>query len=449
MANKGFTVFLCSTYEDLSEERDGVLDAIKRLQLQHDAMEFFGARSNLPIETCLAEVRRSDVIVVIVGHRYGSLVPEIGISFSEAEYREAQRLGKPCLVYVRDENVPVLPRFVERDPEKLKLLQNWKDTLSSRHTISFFSNSHQLAVQVTADLSRTIQALEESAQSASSSDGSRGNEIDEELRALVTDALGKGLSPSSLLSAIRRSVAEVLAASGQRGKLVFLSYAHADKDVVRRVAQGLEAAGIDIWIDESEIRFGDSIAHTIQRGMDSADYVAFFLSNASINSPWAQRELNVAISRQLSADRGAVILPILLEDVEIPALLRDVAYLDLRSGEIEVAVKQLVQAIQRHSLERLHTYTPSGNQYFNPPEKVPTIGRKLEGKDFAHLVGQLFGDELLLGLYRNQVPTLVATHLHSKRRKEEMESLWGPSEGYYAVRRDDAEQGFQYGVWLG
>jgi Domain of unknown function (DUF4062) len=47
------TVFVCSTFSDLSQERDQVLDAIKRVKLQHDSMEFFGARSEQPIETCL------------------------------------------------------------------------------------------------------------------------------------------------------------------------------------------------------------------------------------------------------------------------------------------------------------------------------------------------------------------------------------------------------------
>ena len=110
---KSLTVFVCSTYADLIEEREAVLQVIRKLQHQHDSMEFFGARTDLPIETCLEEVRRSDVLVVIVGHRYGSLVPEMGISFSEAEYREGHSLGKPCLVYLRDENVPILPTYLE------------------------------------------------------------------------------------------------------------------------------------------------------------------------------------------------------------------------------------------------------------------------------------------------------------------------------------------------
>src|ERR1700730_2263299 len=154
-----FTVFLCSTFEDLSDERNRVLDAIQRLKLQHDSMEFFGARAEQPIEVCLQEVRESDALVVIVGHRYGSIVPDLGISYSEAEYEEGHKLKRPCLVYVRDENVPVLPRHMERNPEKLRLLEKWKGVLNSRHTVATFQDSARLAVQVAADLGRTIQDL--------------------------------------------------------------------------------------------------------------------------------------------------------------------------------------------------------------------------------------------------------------------------------------------------
>lgn len=159
------TVFLCSTYEDLAVEREQVLDAVRRLQLQHDSMEFFGARQGQPIETCLEEVRRSDLLVVLLGHRYGSLVPGLGISFSEAEYREGQRLVKPCLVYLRGDDVPVLPRHIERDPEKIRLLDRWRADLTARHTVAQFSNAPQLAVQVAADLSRAVRALEAAQQS--------------------------------------------------------------------------------------------------------------------------------------------------------------------------------------------------------------------------------------------------------------------------------------------
>ena len=155
-----FPVLICSTFIDLIQARDAVLDAIRRLKLQHDSMEFFGAREAQPIETCLKEVRASDVLVVIVGHRYGSVVPDLGMSYSEAEYEEGFKLKKPCLVYMRGDNVRILPRHMERDSEKLKLLEKWKGTLQSRHTVFTFQDGANLAVQVAADLAGTIQELE-------------------------------------------------------------------------------------------------------------------------------------------------------------------------------------------------------------------------------------------------------------------------------------------------
>ena len=151
-----FTVFVCSTFDDLEREREGVLDAIRRVQSRHNAMEFFGARPGRPIDVCLDEVRNSDLLVVIVGLKYGSLPPGMGISYSQAEYEEGVRREKPCLVYLRDDDVPILPKYVERDPDKLRLLDGWKQTLNANHTVAKFESWPKLAVQVAADIGNVL-----------------------------------------------------------------------------------------------------------------------------------------------------------------------------------------------------------------------------------------------------------------------------------------------------
>ena len=151
-----FNVFVCSTFDDLVEEREAVLDAIRRVQSRHNAMEFFGARPGRPIDVCLDEVRKSDLLVVIVGLKYGSLPPGMGVSYSQAEYEEGVRLRKPCLVYLRDDDVPILPKYVERDPDRLKLLDAWRRTLNAEHTIAKFEDWPHLAVQVAADIGNIL-----------------------------------------------------------------------------------------------------------------------------------------------------------------------------------------------------------------------------------------------------------------------------------------------------
>jgi hypothetical protein len=147
-----FTVFVCSTFDDLEQEREAVLDAIRRVQSRHNAMELFGARPGRPIDVCLEEVRKSDLLVVIVGLKYGSLPSGMEVSYSQAEYEEGARLKKPCLVYLRDDDVPILPKHVERDLDKLRLLDGWKQTLNANHTVAKFENWPRLAVQVAADI---------------------------------------------------------------------------------------------------------------------------------------------------------------------------------------------------------------------------------------------------------------------------------------------------------
>jgi TIR domain-containing protein len=41
-------------------------------------------------------------------------------------------------------------------------------------------------------------------------------------------------------------------------KAVFLSYASEDAEVAGRICDGLRAAGIDVWFDQSELRGGDA-----------------------------------------------------------------------------------------------------------------------------------------------------------------------------------------------
>lgn len=151
-----FRVFLCSTYSDLIDEREAVLDVIGRLQLVHHSMEFFGARPNCPLDTCLAEVRASDIVLVIVGHRYGTFVPGNNKSYVDLEYEEAWQAEKPCLVYFRSEDIPVLPASMERNPAGMQALDTLKEKLRERHTVATFDHSNDLAVAVAADLHRII-----------------------------------------------------------------------------------------------------------------------------------------------------------------------------------------------------------------------------------------------------------------------------------------------------
>lgn len=124
---------------------------------------------------------------------------------------------------------------------------------------------------------------------------------------------------------------------------VFVSYARADESVARQVAEALQAAGLGVWIDAWELASGDSIAQRVQQAVESSDILLVLLSPRSVASRWVQSELNAALSRELR-DRAITVIPALIEDCDIPPLLADRVYLDLR-GDLPGAVERLVSQI--------------------------------------------------------------------------------------------------------
>jgi hypothetical protein len=93
----------------------------------------------------------------------------------------------------------------------------------------------------------------------------------------------------------------------------------------------LEESGVQIWLDERELRVGDSVARAIREGIDKTDYFMVVLSSASSTSEWVQREIDIATTAEIETNRTKV-LPALLGDVTLPALLKGKFYADFRKS---------------------------------------------------------------------------------------------------------------------
>jgi hypothetical protein len=123
---------------------------------------------------------------------------------------------------------------------------------------------------------------------------------------------------------------------------IFLSHNHQDKPFVRRLAADLSAMGVRVWLDEAELRIGDSLIQKIQTAIDEMDYLGVILSPSAAASHWVKEELSQALYRQLSAN-NVIVLPMLLRDCEIPGFLRDKLYADFRNEtNYEHALGQLL-----------------------------------------------------------------------------------------------------------
>ena len=101
---------------------------------------------------------------------------------------------------------------------------------------------------------------------------------------------------------------------------VFLSHNHADKPFARKLARDLEGHNVKCWLDEAEMKIGDSLIQKIRNGIDNVEYFAVILSPSSINAPWVVNELDVAMNLQISG-KPIKVLPIMLKECEPPGFL--------------------------------------------------------------------------------------------------------------------------------
>lgn len=90
---------------------------------------------------------------------------------------------------------------------------------------------------------------------------------------------------------------------------VFISHASEDKDaVVRPLAARLEELGVKVWLDEYQLKLGDSLRRSIERGLRQSKFGVVVVSQNFIKKEWTQRELGLLISKEEKSRK--VILPI-------------------------------------------------------------------------------------------------------------------------------------------
>lgn len=123
---------------------------------------------------------------------------------------------------------------------------------------------------------------------------------------------------------------------GEFGKLsadsdVFLCHCSADKGRVRMVHDDLKNLGVSCWLDENNIKVGESIVSKIDEGLGASKIIIASLSKKAVQSMWAKKEWQSFLSRQLSGNELRI-LPALLEDCDVPAILADIKYADFRAS---------------------------------------------------------------------------------------------------------------------
>lgn len=124
--------------------------------------------------------------------------------------------------------------------------------------------------------------------------------------------------------------------------LVFLSHSSTDKPTARRIRDELEGNGLQVWLDEVEIRVGHSIPKKVASGLDSADVLCLLISRHALASKWVMREYEVFLHKAMKDDRP--IIPCRLDASGMPTLIADIKYADF-SGGFESGMSALLGAV--------------------------------------------------------------------------------------------------------
>jgi hypothetical protein len=95
-------------------------------------------------------------------------------------------------------------------------------------------------------------------------------------------------------------------------KDVFLCHASEDKmEVIEPLINALDTQGITYWYDRAQVKWGDSLVAKINEGLSSSKYVIVIISQSFTNKNWPVREMNTALSIEISSGEKKV-LPLLV-----------------------------------------------------------------------------------------------------------------------------------------
>lgn len=100
MKNIKHQIFISSTYVDLIDERQKVVESVLESKNIPAGMELFTGENVEQWEIIKNWIDESDVFILLLGGRYGTLSSDEDISYIEKEYNYAQTKEKPTYVFI-------------------------------------------------------------------------------------------------------------------------------------------------------------------------------------------------------------------------------------------------------------------------------------------------------------------------------------------------------------
>lgn len=153
---KRYQVFISSTYADLKNEREKVIQILMALDCIPAGMELFPATDEDQFEFIKRILNDCDYYLLIIGGRYGS-VTEKGISYTEQEYDYALSVGLKVIALLHENPSQISVENSEQNPELRTRLEDFRNKVANNRLVKFWKNADELAGIVASSLPSTIK----------------------------------------------------------------------------------------------------------------------------------------------------------------------------------------------------------------------------------------------------------------------------------------------------
>src|ERR1700690_2957235 len=141
----------------------------------------------------------------------------------------------------------------------------------------------------------------------------------------------------------------------EKQRRAFISYSHINRDFATKLAKALRAAEYAVWFDQLDIPTGARWDDEIENALRDCSIFMVILTPASIASENVKDEIGYAI------DHVKRILPVLLDDFDVPLRLRRFQYVDFTKKSFEEGIesaKQLLGGLVDEASEPTAAKTP-------------------------------------------------------------------------------------------
>lgn len=154
--NKRYQVFVSSTYADLKEERQRVIQALMEMDCIPAGMELFPATDEEQWLFIKKVIDDCDYYLILIGGRYGSTTAN-GISYTEKEFDYAVSLGLKVVALIHGEPSDIPFGKSEQDPALRMQLESFKQKVMTGRLVKFWKTQEELPGLVALSLSKTIK----------------------------------------------------------------------------------------------------------------------------------------------------------------------------------------------------------------------------------------------------------------------------------------------------